>query len=92
MGSNMEFSLLMKFSLLSSETYWFRPCAHRASPISAPADEPIPDSNIGNVLLRRMGWRPGTGLGAARSGIVEPVSATLRPRRRGLGAVASGWR
>lgn len=46
---------------------------------------PIPDSNIGNTMLRNMGWEPGKGLGAHSSGITEPVPAAIRPRYQGLG-------
>ena len=46
---------------------------------------PIPESNIGNQMLRDMGWTPGTGLGADRAGIVHPVTAVMRPRGLGLG-------
>jgi len=45
----------------------------------------IPEDNIGNQMLRGMGWVPGTGLGPDKAGIVEPISATLRPRKLGLG-------
>lgn len=45
----------------------------------------IPETNIGNQMLRSMGWVPGTGLGPDKSGIVNPIRATLRPRKLGLG-------
>ena len=45
----------------------------------------IPEDNIGNQMLRSMGWVPGTGLGPDKSGIVEPIGATHRPRKLGLG-------
>ncbi len=45
----------------------------------------IPDSNIGNQMLRNMGWTPGTGLGIHGNGIQDPVKAELRPRKCGLG-------
>lgn len=44
---------------------------------SAPASA-IPETNIGNQMLRSMGWVPGTGLGPDKTGIVNPISATLR--------------
>jgi len=47
--------------------------------------DPIPPSNIGNKLLRVMGWTPGTGLGTERNGIKDPVCAYLRPKGLGLG-------
>jgi len=48
-------------------------------------DDPIPPSNIGNQMLRIMGWTPGTGLGTDRNGIKDPVRAYLRPKGLGLG-------
>jgi RNA-binding protein 5/10 len=36
----------------------------------------ISDDNVGNQMLRKMGWREGTGLGAQGSGIVAPVQAS----------------
>ena len=47
--------------------------------------DPIPPSNIGNQMLRVMGWTPGTGLGTERNGIKDPVRAYLRPKGLGLG-------
>ena len=49
-----------------------------AAPLSA-------EKNIGAQMLARMGWTEGTGLGAARDGIKEPVRAVFRPHRAGLG-------
>lgn len=46
---------------------------------------PISDTNIGNMMLRNMGWKPGTGLGAHESGICNPVCASKRPKQTGLG-------
>lgn len=46
---------------------------------------PIPSSNIGNQMLRGMGWTPGTGLGTDRNGIKDPVCAFMRPKGLGLG-------
>ena len=44
----------------------------------------IPDSNIGNKLLKMMGWSGG-GLGKNSQGIAEPVSVSSVIRRAGLG-------
>lgn len=46
---------------------------------------PIPDTNMGNRMLQSMGWNPGMGLGLEGGGITEPVRATQRPKRAGLG-------
>jgi hypothetical protein len=41
------------------------------------ASKPIPDDNIGNKMLKKMGWKSGEGLGANNDGIREPVSVFL---------------
>jgi len=46
--------------------------------------EPIADDNIGNRLLRKMGWNPGEGIGNA--GITVPVEAIVRKKQSGLGS------
>jgi hypothetical protein len=46
----------------------------------------IPSDNRGSVLLRRMGWSEGSGLGAQRQGRREPVPLHLGQRRQGLGS------
>ncbi|KAK9840070.1 hypothetical protein WJX74_002903 [Apatococcus lobatus] len=46
---------------------------------------PVPESNIGNQLLRGLGWQEGQGLGASQSGIVEPLLPERRTGRQGLG-------
>lgn len=51
---------------------------------SAPS-VPVPESNVGNQLLRGLGWQKGQGLGASQSGIVEPLLPERRTGRRGLG-------
>ncbi|EDO48869.1 predicted protein [Nematostella vectensis] len=51
----------------------------------AQATLPIPEHNIGNQMLREMGWVPGKGLGPNQSGRVDPVKATMRPKGLGLG-------
>lgn len=39
---------------------------------------------IGKVLLERMGWRAGTGLGKNREGITVPLSVDIKTDRKGL--------
>ncbi|KAL0967539.1 hypothetical protein UPYG_G00253540 [Umbra pygmaea] len=46
---------------------------------------PIPETNIGHRMLQSMAWSPGMGLGPDGRGITEPVCATQRPKRAGLG-------
>ncbi|CAA7397035.1 unnamed protein product [Spirodela intermedia] len=49
------------------------------------ADRAIDESNVGNRMLRNMGWQEGSGLGKDGSGITEPVQAQSMDVRAGLG-------
>ncbi|XP_057809945.1 SUPPRESSOR OF ABI3-5 isoform X5 [Salvia miltiorrhiza] len=49
------------------------------------ADRAIDESNVGNRMLRSMGWHEGSGLGRDGSGMVEPVQAQATETRAGLG-------
>lgn len=48
---------------------------------------PIQESNVGNILLRKMGWTPGSTLGTAGSsdGLRDPLKAVIRKKNAGLG-------
>eukprot|EP01133_Synstelium_polycarpum_P012004 gene12004-14030_t len=46
--------------------------------------KPIGSSNIGNIMLKRMGWSGG-GLGSTGQGIDAPIQAVVRKDRLGLG-------
>ncbi|KAJ2712395.1 hypothetical protein H4R19_002778 [Coemansia spiralis] len=46
----------------------------------------IGQDNRGFGMLQRMGWSPGSGLGADRGGIVDPVDVAGNDDRSGLGA------
>ncbi|XP_010257300.1 PREDICTED: SUPPRESSOR OF ABI3-5 isoform X2 [Nelumbo nucifera] len=50
------------------------------------ADRAIDESNVGNRMLRSMGWQEGLGLGKDGSGIIEPVQAQAVEDRAGLGS------
>lgn len=50
------------------------------------ADKAIGESNVGNRMLRNMGWQEGLGLGKDGAGIVEPVQAQAMDVRAGLGS------
>ncbi|GMP95585.1 hypothetical protein CsSME_00044576 [Camellia sinensis var. sinensis] len=50
------------------------------------ADKAIDESNVGNRMLRSMGWQEGLGLGKDGSGMVEPVQAQAMEKRAGLGS------
>merc|ERR1712008_235494 len=41
----------------------------------------IDDSNVGNVLLKKMGWKMGHGLGKEEQGRTAPVVTLVRERR-----------
>ncbi|WVQ94318.1 hypothetical protein IAU59_001397 [Kwoniella sp. CBS 9459] len=44
------------------------------------------DSNVGNQMLAKMGWKAGTGLGKEREGRVDPILVQQFENRAGLGA------
>ncbi|XP_011033093.1 PREDICTED: PIN2/TERF1-interacting telomerase inhibitor 1-like [Populus euphratica] len=46
----------------------------------------IDSSNIGFQLLKKHGWKEGTGLGISEQGRLEPVLTYLKNNKRGLGA------
>ncbi|XP_052210525.1 SUPPRESSOR OF ABI3-5 [Diospyros lotus] len=50
------------------------------------AEKAIDESNVGNRMLRNMGWQEGLGLGKDGSGMVEPVQAQAIDSRAGLGS------
>ncbi|KAM7525382.1 hypothetical protein LguiA_015284 [Lonicera macranthoides] len=50
------------------------------------AEKAIDESNVGNRMLRNMGWQKGLGLGKDGSGMVEPVQAQAIEKRAGLGS------
>uniref|UniRef100_A0A803MIX0 Uncharacterized protein n=1 Tax=Chenopodium quinoa TaxID=63459 RepID=A0A803MIX0_CHEQI len=51
-----------------------------------PSDKAIDESNVGNRMLRNMGWTEGLGLGKDGSGMVAPVQAESFDNRAGLGS------
>ncbi|KAK7386801.1 hypothetical protein VNO78_27137 [Psophocarpus tetragonolobus] len=50
------------------------------------ADRAIDENNVGNRMLRNMGWQEGLGLGKDGSGMIEPVLAQATEHRAGLGS------
>ncbi|KAJ4790629.1 suppressor of abi3-5 [Rhynchospora pubera] len=50
------------------------------------ADRALDESNVGNRILRNMGWQEGLGLGKDGGGIKEPVQAKAAGDRSGLGS------
>ncbi|XP_059656182.1 uncharacterized protein LOC132303112 [Cornus florida] len=53
---------------------------------STSSTTPIDSSNIGFQLLKKHGWKEGTGLGISEQGRLEPIQAYLKKNKRGLGA------
>ncbi|KAA8524815.1 hypothetical protein F0562_011238 [Nyssa sinensis] len=49
-------------------------------------DKAIDENNVGNRMLRNMGWQEGSGLGKDGSGMIEPVQAQAMENRAGLGS------
>jgi len=55
-----------------------------SGPLVAQDARPIGESNLGNRLLRSMGW-DGGGLGPEGKGIVAPIDAVIKNNKRGIG-------
>lgn len=58
----------------------FQDSLSRAAPVSG---------GIGKLLLERMGWKEGTGLGKGNAGNVEPLQLDFKLDRKGC--VREGW-
>ncbi|KAG8856873.1 hypothetical protein FRB91_000211 [Serendipita sp. 411] len=57
------------------------------APPTPPPKEPAKDeNNIGNKLLKKMGWSEGTGLGLSGEGRVDPIQTAIYASGAGLGA------
>ncbi|KAF7338512.1 hypothetical protein MVEN_02077300 [Mycena venus] len=56
------------------------------SPPPPPVNPGKDESNVGNRLLKMMGWTEGTGLGTEGEGRVDPISAAVYAQGVGLGA------
>ncbi|KAJ3968191.1 hypothetical protein EV361DRAFT_436045 [Lentinula raphanica] len=55
-------------------------------PPPAPLNPGQDENNIGNKLLKMMGWKEGTGLGTRGEGRVEPIKTAIYAEGVGLGA------
>ncbi|WJX21638.1 hypothetical protein P8452_11042 [Trifolium repens] len=53
---------------------------------SASTTTTINSSNIGFQLLKKHGWKEGTGLGISEQGRLEPVETRMKNNKRGIGA------
>jgi G-patch domain len=48
----------------------------------------VPENrNIAHRLLKKYGWKPGTGLGAQSSGITRPLKFSMSKKRPGMGRI-----
>ncbi|KAF8496702.1 hypothetical protein F5888DRAFT_1803888 [Russula emetica] len=56
------------------------------SPPPPPVNPGQDESNVGNKLLRMMGWKEGTGLGVEGDGRVDPIQTAIYASGVGLGA------
>jgi len=59
------------------------PKAPTPPPVLNPGED---DNNVGNKLLKKMGWSAGTGLGLNGEGRVDPIKTALYSAGVGLGA------
>jgi hypothetical protein len=58
----------------------------RQKPLSQKMRAPSPEpENVGNKLLKKLGWNEGEGLGKNKSGITAPIEAQVRLDRTGIG-------
>ncbi|KAF7984069.1 hypothetical protein HWV62_17622 [Athelia sp. TMB] len=62
------------------------------APPASPSPPPLPvnpgqdQNNVGNKLLKMMGWTEGTGLGTTGEGRIEPIQTAIYAQGVGLGA------
>lgn len=83
-SNKRERPMLSEDDLSTAEREMLARCVAARSERDDDGDAPIPgaplgESSIGHKLLRKMGWRPGEGLGSAgNQGSVVPVSETLK--------------
>jgi len=68
------------------------PAAEPPIPYEQPTKEGIKNDNIGNRMLKKMGWSEGSGLGKSKQGIVDPIEASQRQMSAGLGARGSAYK
>jgi len=56
------------------------------SPPPPPVTPGQDQNNVGNKLLKMMGWKEGTGLGSTGEGRVDPIQTAIYAQGVGLGA------
>jgi len=60
-------------------------------PYEQPTKNGLDDTNIGNQMLQKMGWKQGSGLGKTLSGRTDPITVQQRSRGAGLGMRGSSY-
>jgi len=68
----------------------FEDMVSKSTADTAKTTQPIDDENVGNKMLKAMGWKAGTGLGKTGTGITAPIQAEIHSERAGLGSTPSG--
>jgi hypothetical protein len=58
---------------------------HKEGDIVGATAEELGQDNIGRVMLEKMGWKAGMGLGTTNVGIIEPVAAKVKRTKWGIG-------
>lgn len=58
----------------------------RVQDLGSSSSTPLDSSNIGFQLLKKQGWKEGSGLGVFEQGRLEPIETTVKKNKRGLGA------
>ena len=49
--------------------------------------KPLDPDNIGGLMMKKMGWKAGQGLGPAGKGMVDPLLPHLHKKGAGLGSI-----
>ena len=58
--------------------------AHKEGDLVGHTASEIGQDNVGRLLLEKMGWRTGMGLGASSVGIIEPIMARIKRSKVGI--------
>ncbi|KAG5645840.1 hypothetical protein DXG03_005182 [Asterophora parasitica] len=64
----------------------YEPAPRPPTPPPPPPNPAQDTANVGNKLLKMMGWTEGTGLGTTGEGRVEPIQTAIYEQGAGLGA------
>lgn len=83
--------LQLSFALFSKERYIASREEVAASKYEEPTKQGIGSDNIGNKLLKKMGWTDGQGLGKANQGRTSIIETERRVATAGLGLQGSTY-